>query len=78
MLELRLDPRVNGTDGQAMAALSLEVARRLPDKLLLLTFRTRAEGGKVRNEWRAIGIGTDFRFAWRCVRFWSGGAGRSQ
>ena len=46
MLELRLDSLEKGTDGQAMAALSHEVAKRLPDKLLLLTFRTKAEGGK--------------------------------
>ncbi|WP_147198302.1 type I 3-dehydroquinate dehydratase [Pantoea sp. CCBC3-3-1] len=46
MLELRLDSLENGTDGQAMAALSHKIAKRLPGKLLLLTFRTKAEGGK--------------------------------
>lgn len=46
MLELRLDSLENGTDGPAMAELSHMVAKRLTEKLLLLTFRTKAEGGK--------------------------------
>ena len=46
MLELRLDPLDNVDDTDAMAALTRQVFSRLGDKLLLLTFRTKAEGGK--------------------------------
>lgn len=46
LLELRLDTLQNGTDAGAMAMLSKEISSRLGDKLLLVTFRTSAEGGK--------------------------------
>lgn len=46
LLELRLDTLENGTDAEAMAKLSKEISARLGNKLLLVTFRTSAEGGK--------------------------------
>lgn len=46
IIELRLDTITNGEDAVAMAALSRDISSRLKDKLLLVTFRTKAEGGK--------------------------------
>ncbi|WP_380177866.1 type I 3-dehydroquinate dehydratase [Kalamiella sp. sgz302252] len=46
LLELRVDPLENATSAEAVAALTHKVSAMLGDKLLLLTFRTQAEGGK--------------------------------
>ena len=44
-IELRLDLLDNGEDAAAMAQLTRELYAMLPHKLLLVTFRTQAEGG---------------------------------
>ncbi|QHM75259.1 3-dehydroquinate dehydratase [Mixta theicola] len=46
IIELRLDLLHNGQDATAMAALTRELYALLPNKLLLATFRTKAEGGQ--------------------------------
>ncbi|WP_312242537.1 type I 3-dehydroquinate dehydratase [Pantoea sp.] len=46
VVELRLDNMENGSDAAAMAQLTHELSDLLQDKLLLATFRTKAEGGK--------------------------------
>ncbi|MBV4365038.1 type I 3-dehydroquinate dehydratase [Erwinia sp. BNK-24-b] len=46
LLELRIDPLDNASDAGAIARLTREVSSRLDNKLLLVTFRTKAEGGK--------------------------------
>lgn len=45
VVELRLDYLVNALDKTAVAALTRQVAEHLPEKILLVTFRTQAEGG---------------------------------
>lgn len=45
VIELRLDLLENSDDTAAMAQLTRELYAMLPDKLLLVTFRTKAEGG---------------------------------
>lgn len=45
VVELRLDYLDNGLDKLAAAALTRQVAELTPDKILLVTFRTQAEGG---------------------------------
>ncbi|WP_313158845.1 type I 3-dehydroquinate dehydratase [Mixta calida] len=46
VIELRLDLLHNGQDAAAMAQLTRELYAMLPNKVLLVTFRTKAEGGK--------------------------------
>lgn len=46
IIELRLDLLHNGQDAAAMAQLTRELYAMLPNKILLVTFRTQAEGGK--------------------------------
>lgn len=46
VLELRIDALENGTDATATAKLTQQISSRLGNKLLLVTFRTSAEGGK--------------------------------
>lgn len=45
VIELRLDQLDNSDDAAAMVQLTRELYAILPDKLLLVTFRTKAEGG---------------------------------
>lgn len=46
LLELRLEGMEKGSDAAAMAQLTHQLSDLLQDKLLLVTFRTKAEGGK--------------------------------
>ncbi|WP_275554986.1 type I 3-dehydroquinate dehydratase [Mixta sp. Marseille-Q2659] len=46
VIELRLDLLKNGKDAAAMVRLTQELYAMLPNKILLVTFRTQAEGGK--------------------------------
>lgn len=46
VIELRLDLLDNANDTAALVQLTRELYAMLPDKLLLVTFRTKAEGGK--------------------------------
>lgn len=45
VVELRLDYLANALDKTALAELTRQVAERLADKILLITFRTQSEGG---------------------------------